>query len=364
MTGFRYALLSLTLLGCAGPRRYSQWSYTPPGPSAALASAHASDVDLDPAQLERLVRGLAQMRFVQIRTLQIARRGRVVVEVEDRPGRLAEPQDLRSTTKSITALLVVDAALRGELDLNVPVGEALGHSDVPQLQEASLSHLLSMRSGLHCDDHNPRSPGQEDRMYRSRDWVAFWAAVPQVEPPGQTARYCTGNMVAAGAVLEAATGERIQDRADRMLFSKIGIQHAEWATFDRGRGTDSGGHLQLTPRDLLRVGQLVLNDGQWQGEPVLHPGVVDAVTHPVTRMRGQDYGLGWWLGTVHAADGRELKLWETKGNGGQHLFILPELDLVVALTGGAYNHPDAAAPYSVMGRGVLPSAGVVSVAPN
>lgn len=350
------------LAACAGPRRYAEWTYEPPT-AVALPAAHASDMGFDAVHLERVVRGLAEERFVQIRSLLIARRGKVVLEIEDRPGRLDEPQDLRSTTKSITGLLLADAALRGEVDLDAVVGPWLGRPDHPQLSKTRLEDLLSMRSGLDCDDGDRSSAGQEDRMYRHRDWIAFWASAPALGPPGETARYCTGNLVAAGAVLEAATGERMQALADRRLFNPIGVDGARWATFDRGAGTDTGGHLEITPRELLRVGQLVLEGGRWQGRAVLHADAVRTATTARSEMRGQAYGLGWWLGEVHTADGRTLRLWETKGNGGQHLFILPDLELVVAFTGGAYNHPDAAAPYAVMAQGVLPAIGVRPVAP-
>lgn len=356
-------VLLFALAACAGPRRYQNWSYTPPAATPEWPVASAGEVGLDERILQGTVQSLADQGFVQIRSLLVAREGALVLEVYDRPSRRDRPQDLRSTTKSITGLVVADLHVRGAFDLSAPISAQLPDlPDTPEWSATTTSHLLSMRSGLACVDRDRGSPGQEDRMYRSRDWVAFWMNVPHLDGPGTTARYCTGNLVAAGRVAERATQTRFADLADAHLFGPLGLS-AEWATYDGGRGTDTGGHLRLTPRALARVGQHLLDVHAGRATGGIQRDAFVLATTLQTELDGRGYGLGWWLDTIHTSDGRTLDLWYTSGNGGQHLFLLPDLEMLVVFTGGAYNHPDARAPFAVMGQGLLPAAGVQPVAP-
>ncbi|KIG19547.1 Beta-lactamase class C [Enhygromyxa salina] len=360
-----FALLGL--VGCAGPIGDRYGSYTqPPQLDDGWPVADAAAKGVDVSALERMSRGLASHGFVQLRSMLLVRDGALVFELYDRPSRARALQDLRSTTKSVTGLLVAEAAARGHLDLDAPVLPHLTPDPASfdaDWQTTTWRQLLTMRSGLACNDHDAGSPGHEERMYASRDWVAFWLKVPREGPAGAQGRYCTGNAVALGRALESAVGEPVDAWAARVLFSPLGITDARWATYAGGDRVDTGGHLRLRPRDLARIGQLVLEGGSWQGAAVLSPAAVAASVAPISRLEGSDYGLLWWVSTFESVDGRALRVWETRGNGGQHLFVLPELGLVASFTGGAYNHPDAALPYALMARHVLPALGV-QVSPN
>ncbi|PRQ03095.1 serine hydrolase domain-containing protein [Enhygromyxa salina] len=376
-------LMLLTATACAGatPARpgasdsssasSSDWSPTqPPQLDDGWPVADASDKGIDASILQKMASDLADHDYVQLRSMLLVRNGALVFELYDRPSRARELQDLRSTTKSVTGLLVAEAAARGHLDLDAPILPHLS-SDPASFsaawQATTWRQLLTMRSGLACDDHDPASPGHEDRMYRSRDfsgdWVKFWLAVPREQPAGQDGRYCTGNAVALGRALASAVGEPVDAWAARVLFEPLGITSARWAEYAGGEGIDTGGHLRLRPRDLARIGQLVLEGGSWQGTTVLDPGAVAVAVTADSTVDGSDYGLLWWVSAFDTADGRTLRVWETRGNGGQHVFVLPELELVAVFTGGAYNHPDAALPYVLMARHVLPALGVAVTAP-
>ncbi len=322
----------------------------PPDRGDGWTVGHAADVGMDPAVLDALL----ATDWGDVHTIHVARHGKLVFEAGDRPRRLDEPHDLRSATKSITSLLVLDAAQRGELGLEDPV---LGHLRVeaedPRWSALTVDHLLTMRSGLDCDDRQRKTPGFEDRMYRSRDWLAFWLAVPFARDPGTEAHYCTGNVVALGRVLEGATGRDFPSIAEERLFGPLGITDATWATWDCGAGTDTGGHLRLLPRDFAKIGQLALDRGRWGGEQVLAEAAVDAaLTHQTTIDQGVSYGRLWW----HAAavvDGVRHEVWFASGNGGQYVFVVPDLDLTATFTGGAYNRPAAGLPFTLLGRYVL-----------
>ena len=221
-----------------------------------------------------------------------------------------------------------------------------------------LDHLLSMRSGLDCDDRDRRSTGQEDRMYRSTDWLQFWAASPFVEAPGTSGRYCTGNVIALGAILEAVTAMSLVDLAQRDLFQPLGISQPQWARYGvEGSGVDSGGHLELTPRQLLAIGQAVLDGYRERPSPVSSL-VVEWAMAPQTSLGRRPYGRLWWLAGWQTQGGPEPRggrLWFASGNGGQYLIIAPELEVVAVLTGDAYNRPEAGLPLMWFSTELLPA---------
>ncbi len=269
-------------------------------------------------------------------------------------------QDLRSATKSITALLVgvaidrqivksVSDPLSTYLEGAYPGVSALRHG-------ISLEHLLTTRSGLACDDRDPKSPGQEDRMYKDRDWVRYFLELPVATPAGTVAHYCTGGAVALGRVLAETSKQSVPAFADATLFKPLGVPDASWADFDEHRQTDTGGHLALCPRDLATIGQLVLQGGMWNGNQLVSRSWIKEATseHTLIEKSNKSYGYLWWRESVPYL-GRQLAVIYASGNAGQLVFIVPELDLVSVFTGGNYNSPKAALPFQLYRSYVLPS---------
>jgi len=225
----------------------------------------------------------------------------------------------------------------------------------PSLDKITLAHLLTMSSGLECDDRDRKSKGQEDRMYRKKDWVRYFFELPSVNPPGAISHYCTGGVVALGRVIAEASGLTVPEFARRHLFGPLSFKGERWSLFDRDRQTDTGGHLYLRPRDLAKIGQLVLQQGQWRGEQLVSAEWLQRSTREQTRIDGgRAYGYLWWIGGAQTKD-QNFNFIFSSGNGGQFLFILPHPELVVVFTGGNYNSPKAGLPIQLLGNYVVPS---------
>jgi CubicO group peptidase (beta-lactamase class C family) len=203
-----------------------------------------------------------------------------------------------------------------------------------------------MRSGLDCDDWNPKSPGFEDAMYETRDWLAFWAKVPLVARPGERFAYCTGNAIALGRILAVASGLPVDSYAETHLFAPLGIASARWERWNRDREIDSGGHLRLAPRDLLTLGRLVLGRGELAGRRVVSANWIDAMTTVASAVpdRPQSYGYLWWLDRTKDPKLPATRLQFAWGNGGNFLIVLPELEAVAVFTGTRFNSPAALEP--------------------
>lgn len=358
----RRAALWLTitaLVGCAGPRRLSSTR-----PIEEWVTATPDEVGMNAALLRSAAEDLADERHHGIDSMLVIRRGRLVAEHYWNGHDMATLHDLRSATKSITSLLVGIALDRGLLrDVHDP---ALGYlaraypglaAAAPQDPVLTLEHLLTMRSGRACDDRDRRSPGQEDRMYRSGDWVRFFLSLPSDAAPGETTRYCTGGVVTLGRIVTEAAGAPIADFAARRLFGPLGIRAAAWQRFDAGRQIDTGGHLHMRPRAMAKIGQLVLQRGVWDGDDIVSGAWIDTSTAVHTRFAADDrpYGYLWWRAQAQLG-ARQLDVIFADGNGGQYIFIVPALDLVAVFTGQNYDSPAAARPFALLGQYILPAA--------
>jgi CubicO group peptidase (beta-lactamase class C family) len=271
--------------------------------------------------------------------------------------------DLRSATKSITALLVGIAIDQGAIpsvqskvmDL-LPTRRRVFEQD-PRKAAMTLEDLLTMRSGLDCNDWDPKSPGHEDKMYRQRDWIAFWSEQRMRTDPGKEFSYCTGNVVALGEILAAATSMSADAFALKNLFVPIDARRAEWRYWDGKRGVDTGGHLRLEPDDLIKIGDVVLARGMYKQTRIVSEAWVDAMMQERTAIPGaaQRYGYLWWLDHVKDPNLPATKLWWAQGNGGSLLIVMPGLKAVMVTTGTRFNRPDMLEPLFWLRDRLLPA---------
>jgi len=273
------------------------------------------------------------------------------------------PPDLRSATKSITAILIgiaIDqgkiASVKEKVSALLPRHEHALSQD-PRKAQITIEDLLTMRSGLDCNDWDPRSPGQEDKMYEEMDWVASWAALPMRTDPGKEFSYCTGNAVALGEILATAVGISADAFAIRHLFAPLGFERAEWSYWDNKRGVDTGGHLRLTPDDLLKLGELVLAGGSYHGTRIVSQDWINAMTQERTTIpkMSQRYGYLWWIDNTKDPQLPQTKLWWAQGNGGTFLIVMPELRSAIAITGTRFNRADAVEPMFWLRDRILPA---------
>src|SRR5476649_757229 len=174
----------------------------------------------------------------------------------------------------------------------------------------------------------------ESRMHMSRDQSRYVLGLPVTTPPGQAFFYNTGALALVSAIVRKAAGRPLDDFARDALFEPLGISGVEWKRY-KGN-TDAGGGLRLKPRDIVKIGQLVLNGGNWNGRQIVSKAWIDASTTAHTKASAKyDYGYLWWLGRSPHNE-REVRVLAALGRGGQSIRIVPALDLVVAVTAGYY----------------------------
>lgn len=182
----------------------------------------------------------------------------------------AKRHDLRSITKSVTSLLVGIAKDRGWLgDVDAPVFSFFPeHADLrtPEKDTMTVRHLLTMSAGLAWDEELPYSNPQnsERLMSDAPDQCRYVLERPLVRPPGRAYSYSGGATALLAAILQRCAKCPIDVVARQELFAPLGVGEAEWIRYADGTPIAASG-LRLRPRDLLKIGQMVLDGGAWLG---------------------------------------------------------------------------------------------------
>jgi CubicO group peptidase (beta-lactamase class C family) len=238
------------------------------------------------------------------------------------------PINVRSVTKSVTGTLVGAARRQGRFTgLEQTVGEVIPNriptGADPRVADVTLWQWLTMTSGLAWD-----AAGDWQRLLAAPDWVAMTLGLPVTGIPGQTYVYNTGGSHVLGVMVVSAVGEPLQAYAEETLFRPLGIAPVNWMRSPQGEVCGGSG-LELTPRDMAKLGFLYLHGGAWDSAPIVEPEYVAAAT---TWESAGDatggwagYGYQWWVTSTNAGYPAYFAL----GYGGQHIFVVPALDLVV-----------------------------------
>lgn len=248
--------------------------------------------------------------------------------------------DIRSAGKSVTALLVGAAIDRANIaDAGTPIQRYWPASKRTAIGDVTLDNVLTMRSGLDAFDADAASPGNEDKMDEAADPAAFALAVPRQTTPGARYRYNSVTAYIAGVTVEHATGMTMENFARGALFAPLGIARWQWES-DAAGHTKGQGNLSLRTRDLARIGQMVLGKGVYQGRRVIGAAWIDAMLAPHVDIGALDryadhYGYFWYSKT-HSIGTHRIPVHFASGNGGNKLYLVPSLDMVVVVTSSAY----------------------------
>jgi CubicO group peptidase (beta-lactamase class C family) len=241
--------------------------------------------------------------------------------------------DMKSVSKSVASLALGIAIDRGLIgNINEPILDFFAElSDMhsPERDRIQLLHALTMSMGLKWVEVTPATGD-----FNTWDPCRYVLGLPVSAPPGQEFFYNTGALRLVSAIVHKATGRPLDEFARATLFEPLGITAIDW---DRVRGdTDAGGGLRLRPRDMAKIGQLVLASGRWNERQIVSKAWIEAsTTRKIEATDGQSYGYLWWLGRS-LFNGREVWWVGALGRGGQSIRIVPELDLVVVVTAGYY----------------------------
>jgi CubicO group peptidase (beta-lactamase class C family) len=275
-----------------------------------------------------------------LRSVLVMRHGAIIAERYYNGETADTLHDIRSAGKSITALLVGAAIDRANIaGADTPIQRYWPASEGTAIGDVTLDNVLTMRSGLDAYDADAASPGNEDKMDEAADPAAFALAVPRQATPGTRYRYNSVTAYIAGVTVEHATGMTMENFARGVLFAPLGITRWQWER-DAAGHTKGQGNLSLRTRDVARIGQMVLGKGVHQGRRVIGAGWIDAMLAPRVDIGATDryadhYGYFWYTKT-QPIGAQRIPVQFASGNGGNKLYLVPSLDMVVVVTSSAY----------------------------
>jgi CubicO group peptidase (beta-lactamase class C family) len=273
----------------------------------------------------------------------------------------ATRHDLRSISKSVTALVFGIAVDRGWIkEIDTPVFAYFPeYADLktPEKERITLRHLLTMSAGFAWNEQIPYSnPANSERqMWVARDLYRYVLQQPLATAPGLVYNYSGGATSLLAAIVSKTAGKPFDVVANDVLSAPLGIVDVEWVRHANGDAAASAG-LRLRPRDLAKIGQLVLAKGAWQGKQVVPAAWIEQSIAPQINGEGTYfYGYQWWLGRS-LVQRRAVEWAAGVGWGGQRLFILPSEDTVIVVHAGLYGQASQSAPGgAVLNRFVLPA---------
>ncbi|MEQ1948086.1 MAG: serine hydrolase [Bryobacteraceae bacterium] len=266
-------------------------------------------------------------RMPRLHSLLASRRGEIILEHYYRGIRPGSYENVKSASKSVISALVGIAIDRKMLPgVTAPLAsyfpELTAASADPRKRQITIEDLLTMRSGI--VDTN-RGYGA---WVGSPNWVQYLLTRPLQHPPGEPMSYNTGNTHLLSAILTKVSGGDTWSFAQNTLAAPLGITLAKWPRDPQGVYF-GGNDMLLTPRQMLKFGELYLHQGRAGERQVVSPKWVETSWEPRTRSlrSGHQYGYGWWI-TEFAGHSTKFA-W---GFGGQYIFVVPDLDLVVVTT--------------------------------
>lgn len=275
------------------------------------------------------------------------------------------PHDMRSSAKSISSA-IVGIALDKTLfkSVNQSIFDFLPTKYQAQKDslksKINIQSLLTMSSGLDAIDYginaNPKSPATEENFQRAKDWIATILSVPMINNPNTKANYGSANPYLLGITMDSLVSEPLELFMDVNLFQKLNISNYIIQT-DLNGNPYFGGGMYLTPKDMLKFGELYLNDGKWNSKRILSKNWIKNSFRNYRVLENtkdkNGYGYLWWHHS-YQVNGKNIKSIEARGAGGQYIFVIPGLKIVTVITSGNFRNGKTQQPEMIFENYILP----------
>lgn len=277
---------------------------------------------------------------------------------------------VKSVSKSIVSLCIGIAIDKGFIkNVNQSVFDYLpGHQSFKKegKEKITIEHLLTMTSGLEWEEWKTSLSNEKNDIvgiwFQEKDPLTYILEKPLIKEPGTTFNYSGGNTILLGEIIRDATKMDLEKFANEYLFKPLGIDSTDWSLRYKNGVIEAGGGLEITPRDLAKIGALCLNKGTFNGRQIISEQWIAACTTPYSKNTnifipghfsgGHGYAYSWWLKSYNKA-GKEINMYHAVGWGGQELIIIPELNSVVVFTGG--NYIPLTTTFAILDKYILPA---------
>ncbi|MEM8508490.1 MAG: serine hydrolase [Bacteroidota bacterium] len=301
------------------------------------------EIAKNPLSLPEMETDIQRDRLVGVEGVLIARNGKIVYENYFSGFDVNTPHDTRSASKSVASAMIGIAIDDGIIEsveekLFDFIPQEYQYTKDPLKSKITVNDLLTMRSGLDVSNKAYEGYYQEEA---DGPWLKTVLEAPMVHEPGTYADYGSANPFLLGVYLKNRLDIPLEFYMHKKLFEPLGITNYVMNTDDTGILPYFGGGLNLTPRDMLKFGQLYLNGGSWNGKQIISNNWIQASFKKHTRLQDfrdkDEYGYYWYHHT-YAVNGKSIATMEARGSGGQFIFVVPQLEVVAVITAGNYRN--------------------------
>jgi CubicO group peptidase (beta-lactamase class C family) len=290
--------LTLMLLADCAPEAKRDASRAPERLDDGWNVASPTQFAADVALLDSMVARTESGDYVNIHSVVVVKDGSLVLEAYFDGNDRHTLHQIRSATKCIGSMLTGIAIDRGFIDsVNEPIHKFFAEDYEPaggwtdRARQVEIRHFLSMMSGYECDDLTTNF-ACENAMYNSNDWVQYSLDLPFAHSPGEHWAYNSSSLILVGEAVARSSELEMKAFADRYLFGPLGIERFRWQFSPKGRAWIGGG-ARMTPREMAKIGQLMLNRGLWNaGRDARRRGLLLPVAEELVLHRARfDYCL-------------------------------------------------------------------------
>ena len=284
--------------------------------------------------------------FKNVESFIVYDRGHIIFENYYQGIRKDSLHHIQSQTKSIVSLLLGIAIDQGIIkDENEPVAlyfpEYFDKNDSLKFR-VTIKDLITMSAGFEWEEMIPFEDPKNDntRMYRSGHWLEYALSRPMAAKPFTAFKYNSGCPMIVAGIIEKATRMPLDKFAEKTLFKALGIRNYRWVKDSTGF-CHAGGGLYLKPSDVIKIGELILDNGTYQGKRMVSENWIrrSFQSYFTTEFNNKDYGYFWWIKKMPAGRDGTTRVLSAEGAGGQSLFIIPEYHLVISFTEHNYTTP-------------------------
>jgi CubicO group peptidase (beta-lactamase class C family) len=306
-----------------------------------------SKATLDRQRIEEMNRLIALNKLKEITSVVVIKEGKLLLEEYFNKADRTTLHDTRSVGKSFTSTMMGIAIQEGYIkDENQTLNKFY---DLKQYKNYStkkdsikIKDLLRMSSAFNGSDSDDASPGNEENMYPTEDWVRFGLdlGMDKKKISGKQWDYFTVGVVLLGDILNKSVPESLEKYADKKLFGPLGIRNYEWQ-YTPQKVVNTAGGLRLSALDFARYGQLYQNKGKWNGKQIISQNWVNKTFTrylPIPGRANEYYGYLFWNKTF-TINGKAYETFYCTGNGGSKIYIFKDVPLTVVITARAYNRP-------------------------
>ncbi len=301
----------------------------------------------DTTKIKELKAAVDEGVFKKINSVVVISNGELLIEEYFNGADRSTLHDPRSVGKSfastVMGMAIADGFIRSE---DQPLKDFYNFDRFehphPGKGNTSIQELLTMSSGFEGNDEDAHSPGNEENMYPTDDWVKFALDLPFQDTMRGQWHYFTAGVVVLGDVLNKTVPEGLDKYADKKLFKPLGITRYQWQYTPQQVPNTAGG-IQLCALDFAKYGQLYQNGGMWNEIQILPKTWVDqSFTHqePIAGRDHEYYGYLFW-NKCFRVNGQLYEAFYCAGNGGNYILVFKDQPWVIVITSSAYGQPYA-----------------------